>query len=397
MPETVWSKENETMYQRDLWDYIELGVLGFFTLIYIGTWISVYVSMVAPLGKRGNGLFRMIAIHLLLPMTFTISFSVCAFMHFKNNLCGKMENIKGLDTGMQVMGVSLMFILSRKAAFAYNRWWEGRGHIGAVARSLRSIGMLAADAAGSQEKQVKEDYLTVMMLLRIYIPVLRQHARKEIKPGWSISFIQDWKPGAACETTISPAVGAGLSADLKCDIERSLPNPIIMIHSKLSSKVRVLLQAAKMSNACEVTLEEDLARLLGGYHGVDKITRTMMPPLYDLLLIAALWAYVYVLLPYYLPYSYWVGIHIDACEFERAEEKYLYFMILTNVIAVVIFCGMRTLAITMEVLYYTLYSLYTVLTMQSPCRTRSALSASTCPSRTSRRAWIRISTTSPPS
>jgi predicted membrane chloride channel (bestrophin family) len=296
---SVWEDET-VIWEREVWDNVEITLLSFFFFIYAANWVWAYHTLFGTMGKRAEGLWWMLFKELGLPMIFCVSFSVTAFYHFRAHLCGKLENIRGLDTGMKVMGVSLMFILSRKTAFAYNRWWEGRGHIGTVAMSLRSLGMMASDAVQQTKGEGKEDYMTIMMLLRLYIPVLRQHGRKEIAPGWKISFVQDWKPGPQGEVYITPE-GEGLSDELRHDIERCLPNPIISIHAKLGMAVRALLKTAAMNNACEVQVQEDLSRLLSGYHGVDKITRTMMPPFYDLLQRAALWAYVYLLLPYYCP------------------------------------------------------------------------------------------------
>jgi predicted membrane chloride channel (bestrophin family) len=240
-------------------------------------------------------------------MAWCISVTFVLFFQFKAR-CGKIQETHGLDIAMQVGGISLTFMLSQKTHLAYARWWEGRGHIGAAALAVRNLGSKIVDVYSKIGKQKPQEqtqlFREILVLLRLWIPILRQHIKLEISSGWKMETVQDWNPGVMGTMVVTLP---GLSSNEQAEIERSLPNPLIVVHHKLGSKIRTLVGSCCKDDFTAQSLlrscEDDLTTLLSAYHGADKIAKTPMPAVYDLLLSAAIGTYMFALFPYYLPVS----------------------------------------------------------------------------------------------
>jgi putative membrane protein len=330
------------------------GLILSLGLVFAGVF-SVYAyyqhtAHVVPLGRRGHRdrLGSMIFIQLLAPGIWTVVVSLLMFYYFKDFYCGEISEIKGLDTAMNVMGVSLTFILAQKTTTAYSRWWEGRGYAGKAAACLRELAMRASLAvADSKDPEMRRVYEELMQLLRIYYPLLRMHSKNSVKDHgedkWKLRWKQDWIIEAEGDIFVVSTLAKKDVADLE-----QAKRPIIVLHLKIAAHLTTILEGTKSGREIILMCEQRQSDLLGAYHGVDKIANTNVPMLYDLLVTAALGAFILALFPYYLPYSYWVKIEPEDCARERERDMYVGFLVLTDVVAVFIFYGMNALAHSME-------------------------------------------------
>ena len=193
-------------------------------------------------------------------------------------------------TAHQVLGVLVSFLSVFRTQQAYNRYWEGRGHLGHIMASVVDIASMASvQISGAQPEAAEAARLELSRLLRLYFRETVRFLRKTSRTTQRVS--NYWLPEDATNR-------ADLDAAPECDLEASpgectalsaVPRPPNLVLQWIRAWVyRVGVEqelvagadAAARTRTLSLGVDRALSQLQPAFNGAAKIATTPAPQPY---------------------------------------------------------------------------------------------------------------------
>lgn len=196
----------------------------------------------------------------------------------------KFPEVPGFATGTNLIGTVTCFLLVYRTGNAFSRWWEARGHIGAICFCVRCISNSIASAASTAppsaavtdwKKQLKSILCSYM------------HIMAAVLSGKNM--------GSACAT---------LSVEQQKMLQISGSPPYTVLCYWISLLLQNGVREGVILPSQFAGMDQSLQALLQASHGAHKVANTPMPFVYRWILKSLLAFFTWFLLPFTMVYLY---------------------------------------------------------------------------------------------
>eukprot|EP00736_Rhodelphis_marinus_P002262 Rmarinus@m.10048 len=183
------------------------------------------------------------------------------------------------DDAHSLLGPPLAFLLVFRSQLSYNRYWEGRGHIGTVAKDVRDMARQVCYFFDSENPSGVQARNELLRYLKLFYALLRMHLRGE-------SDIND-------ATLLNPSL---VKESEKNVLQHCARRPLVVVGwmSAIVTRMRGF-EGTSFSTKMFVHLDDSVSDLIAGFNGCDKIRGTPIPFPYAQMLVIFLTLYIFTL------------------------------------------------------------------------------------------------------
>jgi len=228
-------------------------------------------------------------------------------------------------------GSSISFLLVFRSQISYNRFWEGRGHLGAIMMHGRDLGRQISicvrnddgPEAGNQvwkgsdldmgeyrqdsgvrremEKMRGFRRLQMIRMVVMFWRLMVQHARDELKPD---CVERVWLVAADAKTDRRKAITTPHAEAL---LKTKKRRPLVVV-AMLTWYIRHEYRSKNITHMEYLSMNKNLNGLIEGFNGVDKVHNVPVPFPYAQMILIFLCVYVFLSPFLFVQYFGWACI-----------------------------------------------------------------------------------------
>lgn len=187
--------------------------------------------------------------------------------------------------GHLLLQIAMGFLLVFRSNLSYQRYWEGRGHLGVLVKCMRDLSRQCTIYMDSSDAAGQERLFKITGYLKIWFHINTLHLRDE-KPGSEISTLQFEQ---ACEK-LKWVKDGFITEKESLLLGRESRRPLVVV-AWISRELRQARDADFVERWEYLEMEANMSKIITAFNGCDKISSTPIPFPYAQILVYLLCIY----------------------------------------------------------------------------------------------------------